>query len=72
MHLIKSIYGKGAIKLLSEFKTKENIQDMKISDEERDRMIKKKELILEFFSTNNINRREELRNKLLDNKIDEK
>ena len=72
MHLIKSIYGKGVIKLLSEVKTEENIQDMKISDEEKDRMMKRRGSILEFFSTNNINRREELRNKLLDNKTDEK
>ncbi len=72
MHLIKDVYGKGAIKLLSEFKTEENIQDMKISDEEKDRMMKRRGLILEFFSTNDINRRDELKNKLLDNKTDEK
>ena len=72
MHLIKDVYGKGAIKLLSEFKTEENIQDMKISDEEKDKIMKRRGSILEFFSTNNINRREELRNKLLDNKTDEK
>ncbi len=72
MHLIKSIYGKGAIKLLSEFKTEENIQDMKVSDKEKDEMMKRRRLILEFFSTNDISRREELKSKLLNNKTDAK
>ncbi len=72
MQKVKQTYGKGSVKLLSELKTEEYISRLDISDSEKIELSKMRKEILDFFMTDDVDKREELRSKLLGNETNAK